>query len=55
MKRKNLKKKRGKYVIDPLEIIQGIRKSWGNVNPITRVIPSKKIYNRKEKHKEDIL
>lgn len=24
------------------------RKSWGNVNPVTRIVPNKKAYNRKK-------
>ncbi|MDE5916767.1 MAG: hypothetical protein K2G62_01410 [Oscillospiraceae bacterium] len=26
------------------------RKDWGNVNPVNKVMPDKKKYNRKEKH-----
>lgn len=33
------------------EIYMGIRKDWGEVNPVTRIIPNKKGYNRKRKHK----
>ena len=31
------------------DIFRSERKSWGNVNPVTRVIPDKR--NRKPKHK----
>lgn len=33
------------------EIYMGIRKDWGEINPVTRIIPNKKAYNRKRKHK----
>ena len=32
-----------------VEIFQAQRKSWGNVNPVTRVIPDKR--HKKPKHK----
>lgn len=32
------------------EVFQSERKSWGNVNPVTRVIPDKRF--KKPKHKE---
>ena len=28
-----------------------VRKSWGDLNPVTRVVESKKAYSRKDKHK----
>jgi hypothetical protein len=28
-----------------------IRKSWGDLNPATKIVPDKKKYSRKEKHK----
>lgn len=28
-----------------------VRKTWGELNPATRVLKSKKIYSRKEKYK----
>lgn len=33
------------------EIFKSERKSWGQVNPVTRVIPDKTKYTRKQKHK----
>lgn len=33
-----------------IEIYQSMRKDWGNINPITKVIPNKK-KNPKVKHK----
>lgn len=35
------------------EIYQSIRRDWGNVNPVTKVIPNKKKYRRKDKHKKN--
>ena len=35
-----------------LEIIKSLRKSWGDLNPTTRVVKDKKKYTRKQKHKE---
>ena len=32
------------------EIFQSQRRDWGNINPVTKIIPNKK-KNRKEKHK----
>lgn len=34
------------------EIYQSVRRDWGNVNPVTKVIPNKKKYRRKDKHKK---
>lgn len=34
------------------EIFQHTRKSWGNVNPVTRVIPDKRFKKPKYKGKE---
>lgn len=34
-----------------LEIAQGIRKGWGNINPVTRVVRDKTKYTRKQKYK----
>ena len=34
------------------EIFMGERKSWGNVNPVTRVIPDKRFKKPKYKEKE---
>jgi hypothetical protein len=33
------------------EVIRSIRGDWGNVNPVTKVIPNKK-RNQKPKHKK---
>ena len=35
-----------------VEIFQGQQKSWGNVNPVTRVIPDKRFKKPKHKGKE---
>jgi hypothetical protein len=35
-----------------LEIIKSVRKTWGELNPVTRVVKDKKKYTRKQKHKE---
>ena len=32
-----------------------IRKDWNNIKPITKIIENKKKYNRKEKHKNNLL
>lgn len=32
-----------------------IRKDWGEVNPVTRTIPDKKRYTRKQKHKNSYM
>ena len=36
-----------------LDAIQSKRRDWGNLNPVTRVVPDKTKYSRKEKHKKD--
>lgn len=33
------------------ETFKKIRKSWNGLNPSTRIVPNKKRYSRKEKHK----
>lgn len=40
-----------------IELYQSIRKDWGNINPVTRVVKDKTKYTRKEKHKKayDVL
>jgi hypothetical protein len=35
-----------------VEIFQSERKTWGNVNPVTRVMRDRTKYNRKQKHKK---
>lgn len=37
-----------------VELYQQIRRDWGDIKPCTKVIPNKKAYNRKEKHKKVI-
>ena len=29
------------------------RKEWGNINPVTQIVPDKKKYNRKDKYPID--
>ena len=33
------------------EIYQSIRRDWGAVNPVTKIIPNKKVTKRHPKHK----
>ena len=35
------------------EIYQSIRRDWGNVNPVTKIIPNKKKPKRHPKHKKE--
>lgn len=35
-----------------VEIFQSERKTWGNVNPVTRVMRDRTKYNRKQKHRK---
>ena len=35
------------------EIFQKQRRNWGDIHPATKVIPSKKLYKRKSKHKKE--
>ena len=44
-KKKKEKKPRSNY-----EIYQSIRKDWGVLNPVTKIIPDKR--NKKPKHKK---
>ena len=49
------KKKRGKLIHpDQVELARRIRKDWGDIRPVTQVVPSKKRYTRKEKHKQPL-
>ena len=41
-----------KKVKTSAEIFMGMRKSWGNVSPVTRVIPDKRFKKPKHKGKE---
>lgn len=34
------------------ETFKKIRKDWNGLNPSTKIIPNKKKYSRKEKHKK---
>lgn len=34
-----------------VEVIKGMRNGWGNINPVTKIIPNKK-KSRKRKHEE---
>ena len=34
------------------ETARKVRRSWGVINPVTRIVPSKKIYKRKPKHRK---
>lgn len=34
-----------------VEILQGMRRDWGAVNPVTKIIPNKKKPKRHPKHK----
>jgi len=34
-----------------VEILQGMRRDWGAVNPVTKIIPNKKVAKRHPKHK----
>lgn len=46
----NKSKKTAKTVV---EIYQSIRRDWGEVNPVTKIIPNKKRVKRRPKHKKD--
>jgi hypothetical protein len=35
------------------EAFKAIRKTWGEMSPVTRVVKSKKPYSRKDKFKKD--
>jgi hypothetical protein len=36
----------------PYEVYRSIRKDWGDINPITKVIPDKRFKKPKHKNKE---
>lgn len=40
-----------KKVKTNIEIMNSIRKDWGDVKPFTRIEKNKKAYSRKQKHK----
>ena len=47
-----LKMAKGKNKVKTtVEIYQSIRRDWGNVNPVTKIIPNKKKLKRHPKHK----
>ena len=45
------RKKPMKTVPTQFELMREMRGSWNGLNPVTRVIPNKKAYTRKIKHK----
>lgn len=45
------RKKPMKTVPTQFELMRKMRGSWNGLNPVTRVIPNKKAYTRKVKHK----
>lgn len=45
------KKKRKKKKTTNYEIYKTIRKDWGEINPTTKIVESKKKYNRKRDSK----
>jgi len=49
--KKRKKKNKPKDYIDMYDVYKKVRKSWGDVNPVTKIVPDKKKYTRKKKHK----
>lgn len=45
-----MSKKKGTKPRTNYEVYRSIRKDWGEINPVTRIIPDKR--NKKPKHKE---
>jgi len=43
--KKGMKKKKIKTT-KQIDIIKSVRRSWGALNPVTRIVPNKKKYNR---------
>lgn len=37
------------------EVVRSVRGTWGTVNPVTKIIPNKKAYSRKVKHKPTLF
>ena len=35
-----------------VDIIKGLRNDWGGINPVTKIIPNKKKFTRKDKYVE---
>ena len=44
--------KKKEYSAEWIDAYMSIRKTWG-INPVTRTIPNKKAYSRKQKHKNN--
>lgn len=42
------KKRKKNNTITTYDLLKSQRGSWGEINPVTKVIKSKKIYNRKK-------
>lgn len=40
-------------LLNQLETLKGVRRSWGDLNPVTRRIESKKGYNRRLEKSKD--
>ena len=47
-----MSKKNGKKLPTTNELAQTIRRDWNGINPVTRVVESKKKKNKKEKHRK---
>lgn len=45
------KKRKKKKKATTLELYQTIRKDWGDISPVTKVVKDKSKYTRKKKHK----
>jgi len=43
-------KKYKKLIINPMEILRKIRRTWSR-NPVTQIIPRRKVYKRQEEKK----
>ena len=46
-----MKKHSNKSLPSQYELARRIRGSWNGVNPVTRVVPSGKLYKRNPKHR----
>lgn len=42
-------KAKAKPVSETYNFARQIRGSWGNISPVTKIIPNKKVYSRKNK------
>lgn len=38
-----------KTINNTVRLMKSVRKTWGEMNPVARVVPSKKAYSRKNK------